>query len=414
MRYEAGPADVLPGISAVFGHRTIRSIAATPPRGNGQNRLQFGDRFSDIFWPPGSCRLDGPTVVHGILTIPLFRQDHCAAGEPAQPLGDFIAGPENILAVSAIRSCLDCTAAQYSPLVLYGPHGSGKSHLARGLADWWQRHFPQARVGCLAASEFAQDYARSLSDDRLEAWRGQIYRSQLLVVEDLGQLSGKHGAQKELRGVLDVLAETQAMVIVTARTLPTHSRTLLPSLRSRLSAGLAVPLALPARSTRRGVLDRLAATGGLSLSERALHSLADGLPLSVPALIASALELDARARVEGQAVDVERARQFVALRRGATMPGLRDIACVTAKYFGLKLSDLKSPLRQRPLVAARAVAMYLSRQLTDSSLERIGAFFGGRDHTTVLHGCRRTEKLLRRDRATRQAVSELQRLLAVS
>jgi chromosomal replication initiator protein len=353
-------------------------------------------------------------VVHGILTIPLFGQDQRAAGEPAHPLGDFIAGPENIVAASAIRSCLDRSAARYSPLVLYGPHSSGKSHLARGLAAWWQQHFPQSRVNCLAGSEFAQAYARSLSDDRLEAWRGQIYHSQLLVIDDLGLLNGKRGAQKELRAALDVLAETQALVVVTARSLPTHSRTLLPSLRSRLSAGLAVPLSLPARTTRREILDRLAATRGISLPERALHSLADGLPLSVPALIASALELDARARIEGQTVDVERARQFVAQRRGATMPGLRDIACLTAKYFGLKLSDLKSPLRQRPLVAARAVAMYLSRQLTDSSLERIGAFFGGRDHTTVLHGCRRTEKLLRRDRATRQAVSELQRLLAVS
>ena len=356
-------------------------------------------------------------MVHGILTIPLLGQDFRSPGEssePAHPLGDFIAGPENTLAVGAIRSCLDCTAAPYSPLVLYGPHGSGKSHLARGLAAWWQKHFPQSRVTCLAASEFAQDYARSLGDDRLEAWRSQIYHSQLLVVDDLAQLSGKRGAQKELRAALDALAETQALVVVTARTLPTHWRVLLPSLRSRLSAGLAVPLSLPARTTRREILDRLAASRGISLPERAMHSLADGLPLSVPALIASALELEVRARIEGQPVDVERARQFVAQRRGAAMPGLRDIACLTAKYFGLKLSDLKSPLRQRPLVTARTVAMYLARQLTDNSLERIGTFFGGRDHTTVLHGCRRTEKLLRRDRATRQAVSELKRLLTVS
>lgn len=356
-------------------------------------------------------------MVHGILTIPLLGPVAGSPGElnqPAHPLGDFIAGPENTLAVGAIRSCLDCTAAPYSPLVIYGPHGSGKSHLARGLAAWWQKHFPQSSVTCLAASEFAQDYARSLGDDRLEAWRSQIYRSQLLVIDDLGQMSGKRGAQKELRAALDALAETQALIVVTARTLPTHSRLLLPSLRSRLSAGLAVPLSLPARDTRREILDRLAASSGISLPERAMHSLADGLPLSVPALIASALELQVRARIEGQPVDIERARQFVAQRRGAAMPGLRDIACVTAKYFGLKLSDLKSPLRQRPLVAARAMAMYLARQLTDSSLERIGAFFGGRDHTTVLHGCRRTEKLLRRDRATRQAVSELKRLLTVS
>jgi chromosomal replication initiator protein len=104
----------------------------------------------------------------------------------------------------------------------------------------------------------------------------------------------------------------------------------------------------------------------------------------------------------------------VAARVVAKLPSLRDIACLTAKYFGLKLSDLKSPLRRQPLVTARGVAMYLARQLTDKSLEQIGAFFGGRDHTTVINGCRRTEEMLNRDRSTRQAIAELKKLLVGS
>jgi chromosomal replication initiator protein len=125
------------------------------------------------------------------------------------------------------------------------------------------------------------------------------------------------------------------------------------------------------------------------------------------------LELELAAHV-GEKVDAHRVRQFVAEHDSEKMPSLRDIAYLTARYFGLKLSDLKSPLRRQPLVTARGVAMHLARQLTKLSLQQIGAFFGGRDHTTVLHGCRRTDKLLKRDRGTRQAILDLKKMLIPS
>jgi chromosomal replication initiator protein len=189
---------------------------------------------------------------------------------------------------------------------------------------------------------------------------------------------------------------------------------LIPALRSRLSAGLAVPLAYPARAARRVILERLAAARGVSLPPRVLDGLAGQLQGSVPALVSAILELELSARVEGQSVDPERVRQYVAGRSTGVEPTLRQIACATAKYFGLKLSDLKGPRRCRSLVAGRGVAMLLARLFTKSSLEQIGTFFGGRDHTTVLHACRRTEKLLRRDRATRLAVADLKKVLAQS
>ncbi len=129
-------------------------------------------------------------------------------------------------------------------------------------------------------------------------------------------------------------------------------------------------------------------------------------------MVAALAELEFTARAADQPVGLQWVQEFVARQSTANMPTLRDIASLTAKYFGLRLTDLKSPLRRQALVAGRGVAMYLSRQLTNKSLEQIGAFFGGRDHTTVLHGCRRTEKLLRRDRGTRQAITDLRKLLA--
>jgi chromosomal replication initiator protein len=353
-------------------------------------------------------------VVNGILTIPLTGKISPSFSQPnaaAHPLAEFVAGPENILAVTALRPYLNRTDIHYSPLVLYGPHGSGKSHLAHGLAAWWRQHFPTACVSCSDASEFADAYAAAIQDQRLDAFRRQTRDAALFVLEDLGQLSGKRGAQQELLHALDALAEREALVVVTARSLPMHWPILLPSLRSRLSAGLAVPLALPGPATRRALLERLSAARGIALPKRVVQSLADGLNVSVPVLIAAVLDLELAARAGGPEADSDHIRRFMAEQDNAKVPSLREIAGLTAKYFGLRLAELKSPRRRQPLVAGRGVAMYLARQLTDKSLQQIGEFFGGRDHTTVLHGYRRTEKLLGRDRATRQAIADLKKLL---
>lgn len=354
-------------------------------------------------------------MVNGVLTIPLSGTSIGSSHENdprAGRLSEFVAGGENALAVAAMAPFLDRAPTHFSPLVLYGPHGSGKTHLACGLAQWWRQRFADASVHYLSGSEFARQFAAALNDGGLDAWRAELRGAQLIVLDDLGELADKRAAQLELLHALDVLADRGALVVVTARTLPNHWPLLLPALRGRLAAGLAVPLALPARAVRRILLERLAAERGVSLSGRTLDALAAELQGSVPTLLAAILELELTARADGQPVDHERARQLVARRAGTTKPALGQIARVTAKYFGLKVSDLKSPVRRRPLVAGRSVAMYLARQLTSSSLGQIGTFFGGRDHTTVLYGCRRTENLLRRDRAVRQAVAELKRTLA--
>ncbi len=356
-------------------------------------------------------------MLDGILTIPLGgRESGSSAGADAlaHPLAEYVAGAENRLADHALRAFMQRDAACYSPLVVYGPHGAGKSHLARGLAAWWSEHHPHERVGCLPAGEFAREHAAAVARHGLDEWREQKRDLSLFVLEDISQLASKRAAQHELQHLLDALVDRETPVVVTARSLPMQSAALAPALRSRLSAGLVVPLSLPGPATRRAILERLATARGLALSQRAIHSLADALATNVPTLISALLELELEARTAGRRIDHHRVREFLAQRDDAQRPNLRQIASQTAKYFGLSLADLKSPKRRQPLVAGRGVAMYLARQLTDKSFEQIGAFFGGRDHTTVLHGCRRTESLLARDRALRQAVAEVRRLLHAS
>ncbi|MGE4137834.1 MAG: DnaA/Hda family protein [Pirellulales bacterium] len=415
-----GPEKAL--ISALFS-RAIRasevsskSLLATSPSSPKKSTIRVC--ILGIFralWRVS--RLDGPAVVNGIFTIPL-RAPHCgpaaASAAPRPALEGFVAGAENRLAAHAFEQCMARAGACYSPLLLYGPHGAGKSHLAQGLAAWWAEQRPEQPVVTLTAGDFARQYAAALSDHRLEDWRSELAEAALVVLEDLGQLATKRPAQQELLHLLDVLADREILVIVTSRSLPTQTTAFLPALLGRLSAGLTVGVALPGPATRRTLLEQLAAARGLTLTKRTLHGLADALPANVPTLAAALAELDLHARGDGQSLDTRRLRQWAGGREDSRRPPLRKIATLTAKYFGLTLADLKSPRRRQPLVAGRGVAMYLARQLTGKSFDEIGQYFGGRDHTTVLHGCRRTETLIARDRATRQAVAELKRLLHAS
>ena len=339
---------------------------------------------------------------------------------------EFIAGPENRLAGQAVRAVLerqvlDAAESDCSPLVLYGPAGSGKSHLARGLAAWWQQNHggpshttsnQTARVVlCLSGAEFAQQYAAAVEAGKVDAWRGRCRRLALLVLEDIGQLAGKSAAQRELWHTLDALAQRGALVVVTARSLPSQSPNLLSALRSRLSAGLSVPLSLPGVAARRAIVERLAAARGLNLPKRAAQALADGLTLSAPALLGALMELEMLAQQEGSHLSADRVRRYVASYGRGEPLTMRAIAGLTAKYFRLKVSDLKSASRRQSLVTTRGVAMHLARQHTDLSLQQIGDYFGGRDHTTVLNSLRRTEDLIQRDPAIRQAATDLKRML---
>lgn len=354
-------------------------------------------------------------MISGIFTIP--SQGSAAAspalgGAAGARTSQFVAGPENLLAAEGLRPYFDRSSdTSYSPLVLYGPHGSGKSHLMHALAAAWQRDYPQAKIICQSAAAFAQDYAAAVADDTVDAWRQQVRSSDLLLIEDIGRLASKQAAQQELASTLDAMADREALVVISARTLPTHWTTLLASLRSRISAGLVVPLALPRPATRRAILEQVSTQRGVALPPAVVRKLADRVDGSVNDLIAAVLEFAFRADNAAEVPDAGSLDQHLE-ERATDGPSLRTIATRTAKHFGLKLTDLKCASRQKQFVAARSLAMYLARQLTTTSYEQIGRFFGGRDHTTVIHGCRRTEELLSRDATTRQAVADLKGLLA--
>ena len=260
--------------------------------------------------------------------------------------------------------------------------------------------------------DFARELAEAIETQAVEEFRAKYRTAALLVFEDLGMLatrkSGKLSAQEEFIHTLDALLAEDRWVVVTASASPAELAGILPALQSRLTAGLSIPLLPPGPETRLAILRQLATLRKVQLPEPVAQLLAEGLAGTVPELAGALLQLIMRARVGNDEIDLPSAKRFLARRKHAHQPTLHEIALATARHFSLKLADLRSPVRRRSLVTARGVAVYLMRHLTGASLQEIGSYFGGRDHTTVIHSCRKTEELMQSDPAIGEAIAALQ------
>ncbi len=266
------------------------------------------------------------------------------------------------------------------------------------------------------AVDFARELAEGIETQAVDEFRAKYRAAALLVFEDLGQLatrkSGKLSAQEEFIHTLDALLADGRWVVVTASAAPAELPGILPALQSRLTAGLTIPLAPPGPETRLAVLRQLAAIRNVELPDAVAQLLAEGLTGTVPELAGALVQLMMRAHVAGDPIDLPAAKRYLSVRNGKRrQPTLHEIALATARHFSLKLSDLRSPVRRRALVTARGVAVYLARHLTHESLEEIGHYFGGRDHTTVIHSCRKTEELRQTDPAIAEAIARVQKEL---
>jgi len=326
-------------------------------------------------------------------------------------LEGFVVGLENRLVEVAAESVLGGHPARYLPIVFCGHTGLGKSHIALGLAAAWRASFPGRPAVCTTAVDFARQLADAIETKTLDGFGTRYRKAALLVMEDLDHLSEKPAAQEELAYTLDALADSRSFAVLTARAAPGQLASLLPRLRSRLAAGLTVPLAPPGPAARRVIVQRLAEAQGVALPESAAQALADEMAATVPALRGALLQFKLKAELDGRPLELATVVDYLSERARRKVPTIEQIAKATARHFSLKRSDLRSSSRARSVVAARGVAMHLARMLTTDSLEQIGRYFGGRDHTTVSHNCRKMEELLEREPIVRQAVFQLHQKL---
>lgn len=342
-----------------------------------------------------------------------FDRPNGSSRKRAATASEFIGGPENQLAHVAAQA-LRTDLRHFNPLVFCGPTQVGKSLLARGLVDLWKADHPQVKPVVVTGPDWARQYAEALDTDCVADFRQRFRQADLLLIDDLHLIADKPAAQTELTNTLDALLDRDTPVLVTLPELPVDCSGLDPALASRLSSGLCVPLVPPGPNVRSLFLRRLADCRKLELPDDVVDLLAQHAGPSPPSfsqLNSLLMQLETAATVENRPLDAKLVRFLMDDHAERRTPTLAKIAKAVSTYFELRVIDLKGATRRQNVVHARSVAMYLARKLTGQSLEHVGRYFGDRDHTTVLHACRKTDSLVSTDPSTRLAVDELTRQL---
>jgi chromosomal replication initiator protein len=328
----------------------------------------------------------------------------------------FVVAPENASAVAAVQRVVACVCSQrprraVNPLYLHGPAGTGKSHLASALVTDILRRKPDKVIAALPAGDWAI-LARAAGEGQAEEAEtlAAARRCDLLLVEDVQHLPAP--AAEALVQVFDSLLARQRQMVFTATVGPRHLAHLSARLTTRLASGLRVELSPLQAPSRLAYLQAQAQRRQVAVPRDVLAWLAEHLTGGGRQLDGALTKLAALARLHDRWLDVATAAEHFQDEVNAGRPTVERIAQRVSGYFRVEPRLLQSARRSRGVVLPRQVGMYLARRLTGLSLTQIGAYFGDRDHSTVLHACRKVEQALTRDAALSGAVRQLHADLA--
>jgi chromosomal replication initiator protein len=319
----------------------------------------------------------------------------------------FLVLPENRFAHTAIAA--EGETAQ--TVFLYGPSGIGKTELAAQAIDLLLARAPKARVQHLTASQFAAEFAEASTNKTIPIFQSLTRQLDLLVLEDIHALEGRPETQTQLLSLTNELLSTDCRIVWTSHKSPGELVHFLPRLISRFRGGVLAAMRLPGPESRRKLIEHFSRMRHSNASPAALQLLAKDLPVSPRELLAALQRLAALARHDRRPVDSDLVRKFLSHDIPPQKLKIEDICRAVARQFGTTATELRSRKRARSAALPRQCAMFLSRELTSNSLEKIGHFFGGRDHSTVVHACQRLRELIEVEPDLRTTLSQIRHSL---
>ncbi len=331
---------------------------------------------------------------------------------PEYTFDTFVVGDANQVAYHAAMAVTETPGRRFNPLFLHGGVGLGKTHLANALAHEMLARQPRQRLACLAAETFMNSLITSLRQDQMGVFRDRFRLVDTLILDDVQFLAGKERTQEEFFHTFNTLHGSGKQIVLTSDKAPADIAGLEQRLKSRFEGGMIADVHPPTPAMRVEILQRKARTLGCELPGEVTALLAHSGGPSVRELEGALTRVIAAATLRGLPITLDLARQTLgplAARRAAA--SVETVQEVVSEHFGVSLDELKSHRRNRELVLARQVAMYLSRTVADGSFPAIGEKFGGRDHSTVMHAVRVIEGRRGTDRALADALVTLESAL---
>ncbi len=334
--------------------------------------------------------------------------------EPRYTFDTFVVGASNQFAHASAVAVAEHPARQYNPLFLYSPPGLGKTHLLHAIGNHLLANRRNARVAYLSAERFVNELVDSLQHRRMSQFRAKYRDSyDLILIDDIQFIAGKTSSEEEFFHTFNALHSSKRQIVVTCDRPPKEIEKLEERIRTRFEWGLVVDIAPPEIETRIAILRAKAERDDIYLPDDVATFLASYIKTNVRELEGVLIRLQAQASLTGAEISLEMAKQelkSVVPEEGSHFT-IESIQAAVAKYFHVKIQDLKSTTRSRNVALPRQIAMYLIRKYTGLGFKEIGHYFGGKDHSTVMHACKKVETEMDSDSSLRESVESIQNQL---
>jgi chromosomal replication initiator protein len=352
------------------------------------------------------------TVAADAEPAPPQRREQPAVGSMSSKytFDSFVIGSSNRFAHAAALAVAEAPAQAYNPLFIYGGTGLGKTHLLQAVGQYVGEHSSGLTVRYVTSETFMNDFINSLRDKRIEGFKQRYRTYDLLLVDDVQFFEHKERIQEEFFHTFNTLYENGSQIVMSSDRPPRDIATLEERLRSRFEWGLITDIQPPDLETRIAILRKRVKTDNINADPQVLTFIASRVSTNIRELEGALTRVVAFCSLTGRPMTEEVAQEVlkdVFPQGDLPRVTIERIQEITSDRFGLSLDELCGDKRSQNIVYPRQVAMYLSRELTDSSLPKIGKQFGGRDHTTVIHATSKIARMIREDRSVYNLVQEL-------
>jgi len=385
--------------NAAFGHSGFSGRDSGKSGGSYPGRNPHST-LSPAGSAPGSRPTPVPATPYGESDIVLNAQ---------YVFENFVPGPSNNFALAAALAVAEGPGKTYNPLFLHGSVGLGKTHLLQGVCHRMMERRPDMRILYLSCETFVNHFVNAVANGELDSFRFRYRHVDVLLIDDIHFLAHRERTQEEFFHTFNTLYNANKQIILSSDSTPAEIPTLEERLVSRFKWGVVARIDAPHYETRIAIITRKIRMHGMVFPDDVVKFIGENVHSNIRELEGAVNKLVSMAHITGKPIDVDMARE--ALRDlvppAATRVSVDGIMRCVADRFGLSVRDITGKRRHRHVARARHVSMYLARRLTEHSLEEIGGYMGGRDHTTVMHGFQRIKTETQKDSDLAQVVDNL-------